>query len=117
MSQLCYQLAAVLLLCAFLVWKHRARHGGLSSRQRRRLEIERVEMEARLTGNGFEVTEEIKARLKKVREEHEVIVRRRKTGAHEEFAAAVRRSLLRLGFFSGSNDHAERESRGQRGTH
>jgi hypothetical protein len=113
MSQLCYQLAAVFLLCAFLLWKHRARHGGLSSRQRRHLEAERAEIEARLTGHGFEVTEEIKARLKKIREEHEVIARRRKTDAHEEFAAAVRRSLLRLGFFGVSSDHAEHESRGQ----
>ena len=113
MSQFCYQLAAVLLLCAFLLWKHRARHGGLSSWQRRRLEAESAEIEARLTGHGFEVADEIKARLKKVREEHELIARRRKPNAHEEFSAGVRRSLLRLGFFGGSNDHAEHESRGQ----
>ena len=33
-----------------------------------------------------------------------VIARRRKTDAHGEFANAVRRSLLRLGFFRESND-------------
>jgi Flp pilus assembly protein TadB len=113
MSDLCYQLAAILLLCAFLLWKHRARHGRLSWWQRRRLEIERVEMEARLTGHGFAATEEIKARLKKVRDHHEDIARRRKTEAHGEFAASVRKSLLRLGFFGGSNDHSERESHSQ----
>jgi uncharacterized membrane protein len=113
MSDFCYQLAVILLLSAFLLRKHRARHGGLSSWQRRRMEIDRVEMEARLTGHGFEATEEIKARLKKVREQHEAISSRRKTEAHGEFAAAVRRSLLRLGFFGGSTDHAEPESRSQ----
>ena len=110
MSKFFYQLAAFLLLSAFLLWKYRARHGGLSSSQRRRIEAERIEIEARLTGHGFEATEEIKARLKKVREQHEVIARRRKTDAHGEFANAVRRSLLRLGFFRESNDHAEHKS-------
>ena len=76
------------------------------------MEIERVEMEARLTGRGFEATDEIKARLQKVREQYEVISRR-KTDAHKEFAAAVRRSLLRLSFFGGANNHAEHEARGQ----
>ena len=78
------------------------------------MEAERVEIVARLTGHGFEATDEIKVRLKRVREQHEVIARRRKTDAHEEFAAAVRRSLLRLGFFRRSNDHAEHESRSLR---
>jgi Flp pilus assembly protein TadB len=108
MSQFCCQLAAILLLCAFLLWKHRERHGYLSWWQRRRMEIERVEMEARLTGHGFTATDEIKARLKRVREQHEEISRR-KTEAHKEFAAAVRRSLLRLDFFGGPNNHPDHE--------
>lgn len=73
------------------------------------MEIERVEMEARLTGHGFKATDEIKARLEKVRAQQEVSSHR-KTEAHKEFAAAVRRSLLRLGFFGGSNNHAEHKS-------
>lgn len=109
MSQFFCQLAAILLLCAFLLWKHRSRHGGLSWWQRRRKEIERVEIEKRLTGHGFAATEEIKAWLKKVREQHEAITRH-KTNAQKEFAAAVRRSLLQLGFFRESNDSEERKS-------
>jgi hypothetical protein len=104
MREFSFQLAAILLLGAFLLRRHQARQ----------MAAERAEIEARLTGHGFETPEAIKTRLKSVRQQHEVIGRRRRmTAAHQEFSASVRRSLLRLGYFRELQDHPEHASRRQ----
>jgi len=84
-----FQVGLIGGLAGFLVWKHV---------QRERLR--RVERAQSMTGRGFE-TAEIKARLATQRRGAAAAIIRSKSrsGAPEEFARTVRKSLRELSFF------------------
>jgi hypothetical protein len=93
MSLLWQQIALLVVFSGYLLWKHRSR---VQARSRSN--------DARMTGHGFE-TAELKNRLGDLRERHETLARERRRGpeAREQFARALRASLLRRSFFCDPN--------------
>lgn len=95
MHALWIQVAIVLLLSSFLLWKQY------------RLDRERRAERARqMTGHGFEAAE-LKARLDGLRIQLQPSPSQRKhqTPAHGEFATVVRKSLLQLSFFKAFHEN------------
>jgi len=77
------------------------------------MEIECVKTEDRLTRRGFTATEEIKSRLKKVRDQHEAVTRGRKTEVPGNLLPQSGDQYSGCICFGGSSDRSEHESHTQ----